>query len=142
MFLSDLEELEDVSNFLIFEEEPTIFTEEYAIEMVETALRLMDEYMEESPHIITEPHFHDILLEEIKDLFYIQMEDYIEGETLLNSEDIEDDMNDLLEDAFHIFITTFYHTDCDFKLPNLIILQHSMQAGDGMLLSLHAEATR
>jgi putative phage-type endonuclease len=108
MFLSDLEELEDVSNFLIFEEEPTIFTEEYAIEMVETALRLMDEYMEENPHIITEPHFHDILLEEIKDLFYIQMEDYIEGETLLNSEDIEDDMNDLLEDAFHIFITTFY----------------------------------
>jgi putative phage-type endonuclease len=108
MFLSDLEELEDITNFLIFEEEPSIFTEEYAVELVETALHLMDEYMEENPHTFTEPNFHDILLEEIKDLFYIQIEDYIESESLMNSEDIEDDMNDLLEDAFYIFITTFY----------------------------------
>ena len=45
MFLSDLEELEDITNFLIFEEESSIFTEEYAVELVETALHLMDEYI-------------------------------------------------------------------------------------------------
>lgn len=112
MFLSDLEDLEDVSNLLDFEDQPSIFTEEYAVELVETALHLMDEYILCNPHVISEPDFHDILLEEIKDIFYIQIEDYIEGENLINSDDIEDDMNELLEDAFQIFITVFYPDKC------------------------------
>ena len=108
MLFSELEDLQDIMDTLVFEDEPSIFNEVSAIELVETALHLMDEYMEDNPHTFTEPNFHDILLEEIKDLFYIQIEDYIESELLMNSEDIEDDMNDLLEDAFTIFITTFY----------------------------------
>ena len=36
-------------------------------------------------------------------MFYVQMEDHI-----LDSDYIEDDMNDLLEDAFNIYITTFH----------------------------------
>jgi len=112
MFLSDLEDLEDISNLLDFEDQPSIFTEEYAVELVETALHLMDEYILCNPHVISEPDFHDILLEEIKDIFYIQIEDYIEGENLINSDDIEDDMNELLEDAFQIFITVFYPDKC------------------------------
>jgi putative phage-type endonuclease len=108
MFLSDLEDLEDITNTIVFEDEPSIFTEEYAIDLVETALQLMDEYIYHNPHVVSEPDFHDILLEEIKDIFYIQIEDYIENEKLINSDDIEDDMNGLLEDAFQIFVTVFY----------------------------------
>jgi putative phage-type endonuclease len=108
MFLSDLEDLEDITNTIVFEDEPSIFTEEYAVELVETALQLMDEYIYYNPQVVSEPDFHDILLEEIKDIFYIQIEDYIENEKLINSDDIENDMNDLLEDAFQIFVTTFY----------------------------------
>ena len=108
MFLYDLEELEDISNKIIFEEEQTIFTEEYATELLEAALHLMDEYMELYPDTISDPYFHDILLDDIKEIFYVQIEDYIESEPLLNSEDIEDDLNDLLEEAVHIFVTTFY----------------------------------
>ena len=115
MFIFDLEDLEDITDKLVFEEEllldedqPSIFTEEYAVELVETALHLMDEYMEQNPNAISEPNFHDILLEEIKYIFYIQMEDYIDDIDI--GEDIEDDMNELLEDAFNIFITTF-HTE-------------------------------
>lgn len=103
MTLFDLEPLEDIMDKLIFEDEPSIFNDEYAIELLETALYLMEEFMIENPTVISEPNFHDILLEEIKEIFYVQMEDYI-----LNSEYIEDDMNELLEDAFNIYITTFH----------------------------------
>ena len=106
MFISELEDLEDITDLLVFEDEPSIFTEEYAIELVETALHLMDEYMEHHPHCISEQNFHEILLEEIKDIFYVQMEDHIDDLDI--GDDIEDDMNELLEDAFNIFISTFH----------------------------------
>jgi putative phage-type endonuclease len=101
--LFDLEPLEDIMNTLTFEDEPNIFNEEYAIQIVETALHLMEEFMEENPTAISEPNFHDILLEEVKEMFYVQMEDHI-----LESDYIEYDMNDLLEDAFNIYIATFH----------------------------------
>ena len=104
MFISELEDLEDILDTLIFEDEPSIFNEKYAIELVETALHLMDEFISYDSHIISEPNFHDILLDEIKEIFYIQMEEQIEG--LYNGDDIEDDMNELLEDAFIIYMYT------------------------------------
>jgi len=112
MLLSDLEDLEDITNLLDFEDHPSIFTEEYAVELVETALHLMDEYISCNPHVISEPDFHDILLEEIKEIFYIQIEHYMESVIWINSDDIVDDMDELLEDAFQIFITVFYPDRC------------------------------
>jgi len=107
-YLEELEELEDITDTIAFEDEPSIFTEEYAVELVETALCLMDDYMEQNPTAISEPNFHYILLEDIKEIFYIQMEEQIDD--LDYGDDIEDDMNELLEVAFNIFITTF-HTE-------------------------------
>ena len=111
--LSDLEPLENIIDILVFEDEPNIFNEEYAIELVETALHLMEEFMAENPTAISEPNFHDILLEEITELFYVQMEHHI-----LDSEYIQDDMNDLLEDAFNIYITTFHTERSHIELSN------------------------
>jgi putative phage-type endonuclease len=104
--LEDLEDLEDITDKLVFEDEPSIFTEEYAVELVETALHLMDEYMEQHPHAISEPNFHENLLEDIKEIFYVQMEEQIDDLDI--GDDIEDDMNELLDDAFNIFITIFH----------------------------------
>ena len=104
-YINDLEDLEDIMDSLVFEDPPSIFNEDHALDIIETALHLMEEYMIENPTIISEPDFHGILLEEIKEMFYIQMEDYI-----LEDDYIEDDMNDLLEEAFNIYITTF-HTE-------------------------------
>lgn len=103
VYLSDLNELENIIDTLVFEDEPNIFSEEFAVEFVETALHLMEEFMSENPTLISEPNFHDILLDEIKEILYIQMEDHI-----LDSDFIEDDMNDLIDDAFNIYITTFH----------------------------------
>jgi len=101
MFIEDLEELEDILDTLIFEEEPTIFTEEYALEIVESAFYLMEEFINENPHIISEPDFNEILLEETKEIFEIQMED------IITSEYVEDDLEDLIEYAFSTFIILF-----------------------------------
>ena len=103
--IEDLEPLEDILDSLEFEDEPTIFSEEHTIELVETAFHLMEEFMAENPTAMSEPNFHEILLEEIKEMFYVQMEDHI-----LDSDYVEDDMNDILEDAFNIYVTTF-HSD-------------------------------
>ena len=73
------------------------------MKLVETELHLMDEYMELHQNVISETNFQEILLEEILDIFYIQMEDHIDDLDI--GDDIEDDMNDLLLDAFNIFIT-------------------------------------
>ena len=105
MLISELEDLSDSIDLLIFEDEPTIFTDDYAAEFVETALQLMGEYVEMHPQCIFDPDFHDTLLEETKDLLYIQMEDHINAD---NGYDIEDDMDDILDDALTIFLSTFY----------------------------------
>jgi putative phage-type endonuclease len=102
-YIHELEELEDILNTLVFEDEPSIFDEDNTIELIETALHLMEEYVIDNPTAISEPNFHEDLLEEINDIFYIQFE-----EQILASDFIEDDLNELLEDAFNIFITTFY----------------------------------
>lgn len=98
-----LEDLEDILHTLVFEDEPTIFDESNTIELMETALHLMEEYVIDNPSAISDPDFHEDLLEEIKDIFYIQFE-----EQIFASDFVEDDLNELLEDASNIFITTFY----------------------------------
>ena len=117
-YIHELEELEDILNTLVFEDEPSIFDEDNTIELIETALHLMEEYVIDNPTAISEPDFHEDLLEEIKDIFYIQFE-----EQILISDFIEDDLNELLEDAFNIFITTFYPERSNNQVPNTIILE-------------------
>jgi putative phage-type endonuclease len=120
MLISELEVLEDISDSLIFEDEPSIFTEEYAVEFVETAMHLIDEYIEYNPNIISEPDFKDIILEDIKDIFCIQIEDYNFNSIYYidDVEDVEDDMNELLEEAFNIYITTF-HQDKSINIKDI-----------------------
>ena len=117
-YIHELPEMEDILNTLVFEDEPSIFDEDNTIELIESALHLMEEYVIDNPSAISEPDFHEDLLEEIKDIFYIQFE-----EQILISDFIEDDLNELLEDAFNIFITTFYPERSNNQIPNIVILE-------------------
>jgi putative phage-type endonuclease len=104
--INDLIDLENILESLIFEEyepEPFIFDETDALEFIETALYLMEDYMIENPTAISEPDFETNLLEDVKELFNIQFE-----EDILKNDWIEDDLNEILEEAFKIFIGTFY----------------------------------
>jgi hypothetical protein len=60
MLISELEELEDILDTLVFEEEPTIFTEEVILEMFETIYHLIDSYLTENTSVITESDFFEI----------------------------------------------------------------------------------
>jgi len=102
-FLNELSDLLDILDVLEFEDEPSILDENSALELLESAFYLMEDYMNENPAAISEPDFEEILLEDVKEIFYVQFE-----EEILTSEWVEDDINELLEEAFNIFITTFY----------------------------------
>jgi putative phage-type endonuclease len=104
-YLNDLYCLENIIDSLVFDDEitPPVIDENDALELVESALYLMEDYMNENPTAISEPDFEEDFLEDIKELFYIQFE-----EEILQNDWIEDDLDDLLEEAFKIFIGTFY----------------------------------
>ena len=117
LFFNELPELEDILNDLVFEDEPTIFDEDVTLDLIESSFYLMEDYLFENPTAITEPDFEEIFLEEIKDLFYIQFE-----EEILKSDYIEDDLNDILEDAFKIFMTTFCTERSSQNMPSNMCL--------------------
>ena len=104
--LENLEDLEDILDTLIFEDKPSIFTEDYTLQFIETALHLMDEVISLNPLLIFEVNLYSILLDELKDVFYVQLEEQIDD--LYDGDDIEDNINDLLEEACSIFIASFY----------------------------------
>jgi len=104
MNINELPELIDILNDIIPEDEPLFFIdEENTLDFIESALILMDTYIEENPSAVSEPDFTESFIDSVKELFFIQFEDHID----LN-EDIEDDMNNILTDAFDIYFETFY----------------------------------
>lgn len=94
------DELQDILEKLVFEDEPTIFDEGSTLDLIESALHLMIDYMNQHPTAISEPDFHDEMLEEVQELFYIQFEHIM-------SDWVEQDLDDILDDAFEMFITLF-----------------------------------
>ena len=93
-------ELQDILEELAFEDEPTIFDEGSTLDLIESALHLMIDYMNQHPTAITEPDFHNEMLEEVQELFYIQFEHIM-------TDWVEQDLDDILDDAFEMFITLF-----------------------------------
>jgi len=94
--------LTDILDELVFEDEPSIFNETAAIDLLESALQLMDDYINDNPTAISEPDFQDDMIDDVKEVFYIQFEDQINA-----SDMVEDDMDELLEEAFTIFMKSF-----------------------------------
>jgi putative phage-type endonuclease len=100
-------ELIDVTDTLVFEDEPSIFDEDTTLDLIDSALYLMEDYLNENPTAVSNPDFHETLLDDVKELFKIHFEQHIwEGEY------VEDDLDDLLEDAFHIF-TSIHNIERD-----------------------------
>jgi len=102
-FMNELEELENIINIVEPHVEPSIFTEETTLDLIETALHLMEIYIEENPTAVSDPDFQECFLEEIKEFFYIQFEDHF-----WYFDYVEDVIDDLLDDALDIFFSTFY----------------------------------
>jgi putative phage-type endonuclease len=104
--MNDLEELKDISNLIIFEEEPSIFSYDYAVDLLESSLILLDELINSNIYILSEINCKEILLEDLCEIFFIQFEDYIEN--IFYYENLEEDITDLLEEVIEIYFISFY----------------------------------
>lgn len=99
-----LPDLCDISNEIVPREENGLFYDEkHAVDFIETALHLMEIYVEENPSAISDPDFEEDFKDTMEEIFLIQLEDH----TYLD-EISEDDIRDLIEDAFEIFFSTIY----------------------------------
>jgi putative phage-type endonuclease len=111
-------DLQDILNKVVFEDEPTIFDEDATLDLIESALHLMIDYMNQHPTAISEPDFPDEMMEEVQELFRIQFEDTM-------TDWVEQDLDDIFGDIYEIFITLF-----DFKRSaDTNIVQQNINTG-------------
>lgn len=116
MLIFELEDLEDITDKIIFEENPSIFNDENIGDFLQTAIQLMDNFVTSNPEIISEQDFKDIVIDEITDLFYAQFEEEITSSIF--GQDIEDDIDDMIENAYNLFIETFYPNKLEHNVPS------------------------
>lgn len=102
-YMNDLPTLIECGDDIVYKDDvDTCILNEHADELVETAMHLMHEYVEHNPDVILDPDFRDILLDEITEMFYIQLENHTLD---------DDDLDELLEIACDLYIDTFHKDD-------------------------------
>ncbi len=106
--IKDYADLIDESNYEFDEDDydnddnciEEILDEKATEDLIETILHLMDEYVFHNPKDITEPGFHENLIENITDILSLQFEEELQKNVYF-----EDDINELIEEAADIFYT-------------------------------------
>jgi putative phage-type endonuclease len=125
MLLSDLDELVDILDLMVpegEEEEPFYFNEEEECDIIENVMQLMYEYVKENPCDVSEPDFHDCMIESIKELYSPMILPEIYAGSL-DRDKIHDDFDDLTDIAASMFYNQFmpprsFPTSFVRQLPN------------------------
>jgi putative phage-type endonuclease len=102
MLLKELKDLTNIIDEITEDDISSIFTEEFSLELTETIFHLIENYIEDNPTAISEPEFHDELLDELKELLLSQFD----GDIFFNEEE-EDDLDIIIDYAIEIYFTTF-----------------------------------
>lgn len=100
MLFGDLEDLEDILNEIIPDEnevESTLSVDE-EIDIINTAMQLMTDYIDENPCAVTEPDFHEIMIENVKELLFMHFDNFFQ-----TNSDIEDEIDDMIDNAVELF---------------------------------------
>ena len=95
-------ELIDITDKIIPETEYQYFNEDEFLELYETCLYLMEEFIKDCPTFVSEPDFEDVFDENIQELMYSQFEFDV-----FYTEDAEDEMNDIIEYAKDEFFKNY-----------------------------------
>jgi putative phage-type endonuclease len=96
-----LEELDNIIDKIQAEDDP-YFTDDDALELYNTCLYLMEEFIRNNPKLITEPDFEDIFEDNINELMYAQFEDDI-----FFNDDAENELDEIIEEATKDFFDDF-----------------------------------
>ena len=91
-----MEDLIDITDQIIPVEDPKFFNDDEALELYQTCIYLMEEFINDNPKIITEPEFDDIFDENIIEL----MKSHFDFDIFYNDE-AEEEMEEIIEKAKH-----------------------------------------
>jgi putative phage-type endonuclease len=102
MLINELEELEDILDTIDAEDEedPRLLESDDEVECVETCMQLMSDYIDENPTAISEPDFHEEMMENIKELFMIEF-GYFFFDT--QRENFEEELEEIIDVAAKLF---------------------------------------
>jgi putative phage-type endonuclease len=92
----------DITDKIIPDTEYQYFNDDEFLELYETCLYLMEEFIKDCPTFVSEPDFEDVFDENIQELMYSQFEFDI-----FYTEDAEDEMNDIIEYAKDEFFKNY-----------------------------------
>jgi putative phage-type endonuclease len=101
LFNFALEELDNIIDKIQAQDDP-YFTDDDSLELYNTCLYLMEEFIKNNPKLITEPDFEDIFEDNINELMYAQFEDDI-----FFNDDAEDELDDIILEAMDAFFDDF-----------------------------------
>jgi putative phage-type endonuclease len=102
MLLKELEDLTNIIDEISEDDISSIFTEEFSLDLTETIFHLIENYIEDNPTAISEPDFHDDLMDELKDLLLAQFD----GDIFFNEDD-EEDLDIIIDYAIENYFSTF-----------------------------------
>ena len=114
-YLDDMDELEDVLYEVEPDEEessesevsvePLFETEKEETDFVNSMIQLMVDFVNENPTLISEPDFHEDMLETLKEVFLIPFDSFFFDK---NRADYEEEIDELLKSATELFYMSFY----------------------------------
>ena len=107
-------ELVDITDQIVPEVDPKFFNDEEYLEIYQTCIHLMDEFIKEHPKLISEPDFDDIFDENISELMHSHFDFDI-----FYTEEAEEEMEDIIEHAKNDF---FHYSIPPRSYPDSIIL--------------------
>ena len=102
VFTNALQELDNIIDEITADEAAKFFSNDDALELYNTCLYLMEEFIKKNPKLITEPDFDDIFEDNINELMYAQFEDDI-----FFNDDAEEELDDIILEATCDFFKDF-----------------------------------
>ncbi len=94
--------LENIIDQIVPDEESTFFSVEEALELYETCVWVMEEFIRNNPKIITDPEFEEIFNDNMDELMASHFD-----EDIFYNEDAEDELDEIMEKAKSDFFKDF-----------------------------------
>ena len=94
--------LENIIDQIVPDEEATFFSVEEALELYETCIWVMEEFIKNNPKIITDPEFEEIFNDNMDELMASHFD-----EDIFYNEDAEEELDEIMEKAKTDFFKDF-----------------------------------
>jgi putative phage-type endonuclease len=111
-------ELLDVTEQIVPEEDPKFFNDEESLELYQTCIYLMDEFIRDHPKLISEPEFDEIFDENIEELMHSHFD-----VDIFYTEEAEDEMEEIVGHAKTDFFNGYFPPR---SYPDTIILKQPL----------------